>query len=129
MLQEKLYTFLHKLGDYSKILLVLMVIFFSISLYRNYSKVKSSSERIEAARERVEQLKRENDTLKQDLKEKESEEFIEKELRDKLNLAKEGEIIVVLPDEEILRKLAPEREDEEEYLPDPNWKKWLKIFI
>jgi 2-phospho-L-lactate guanylyltransferase (CobY/MobA/RfbA family) len=77
----------------------------------------------------VKELQRENRKLKRDLQEKESEEFIEKELRNKLNLAKKGEIVVVLPDEEILRKLAPERVEEEEALPDPNWKKWLKLFL
>ncbi len=43
-------------------------------------------------------------------------------------MAKEGEIIIVLPDEEILGTLAPNLEEEEEALPDPNWKKWLKLF-
>ena len=44
-------------------------------------------------------------------------------------MAKEGEIVVILPDEHILRKLAPDREIEEEVLPDPNWKKWMKLFL
>jgi cell division protein FtsB len=129
MLQNKIRTLLNKLGDYSKFLMVLVALFLGISLYRNFSNIKRSDERIEAARERVEDLKRENNRLKQELQEKQSEEFIEKELRDKLNLAKEGEIIVVLPDDEVLRKLAPKETEEEEVLPDPNWKKWFKLFI
>lgn len=129
MLKRKIDILLHKLGDYSNLLLILLVIFFGVSLFRNFSRAKSSGNRIENARERVEELKRENEKLRRDLQEKESEEFIEKELRDKLNLAKEGEIVVVLPEEEILRKLAPERIEEEEVLPDPNWMKWMKLFL
>jgi hypothetical protein len=42
---------------------------------------------------------------------------------------KEGEVIVVLPDEDILRKLAPLLPTEENTLPEPNWKKWEKLFF
>ncbi|MDP3994252.1 MAG: hypothetical protein Q8P91_00270, partial [bacterium] len=56
------------------------------------------------------------------------QEYIEKQLRDKLGLSKEGETIVVLPDADTLRKLVPPIPGEEEILPDPNWKKWLKLF-
>lgn len=129
MLKKVFCVFSRILGDYSKLLLIVLVIFFAVSLYKNLSKVRGSDDRIENARNNLEELKRENNKLKEELKEKESEEFIEKELRDKLNLAKEGEIVVVLPDEEILRKLVPERIEEEDILPDPNWKKWLKLFM
>ena len=42
---------------------------------------------------------------------------------------KDGETIVVLPEEETLRKMAPRFEREEEVLPDPTWKKWVKLFL
>ena len=44
-------------------------------------------------------------------------------------MAKEGEIVVILPDPETVRKFAPSIYTEEEPLPDPNWKKWLKLFL
>ena len=67
--------------------------------------------------------------MEQRLAEVKGEEYIEKQLRDNLGLAKEGEIVVVLPDEEILRKIAPSVPEEEDILPDPTWKKWLKLFF
>ena len=58
-----------------------------------------------------------------------SEEFIEKQLRDILGMVREGEIVIILPEDDIVRSFAPKFEKEEEVLPDPNWKKWLKLFF
>jgi hypothetical protein len=83
---------------------------------------------IEEAQEQVDKLKEENQRLEEKIKEVRNIEFVEKQLRDKLGLAKEGEIVIVLPEDEVLRKLAPKIEEEEEVLPDPNWKKWMQLF-
>lgn len=118
-----------KIRTYSNYLLILLFILLMISLTRNIFRVLGAGERIERARDRVEKLKKDNEELERKLAEIQSQEFIEKQLRDKLGLAKEGEVVIVLPDEEILRKLAPRQEEEEETLPDPTWRKWLKLFL
>ncbi len=102
---------------------------FLLSLIRNVSKIADAEKRISKAQERVEKLRRENEETERRLAEVKGEEYIEKQLRDKLGLAKEGEIVVVLPDEETLRKIAPGVPEEEDVLPDPTWKKWLKLFL
>jgi len=112
----------------SNIILFILVITLTFSLARNITRTNKANLKIEEAKLRVEKLRNENEELNKKL-ENVKEEFIEKQLRDKLGLAKEGEIIVVLPNEEILRKLAPNYTDEEETLPDPNWKKWMKLFL
>lgn len=101
---------------------------FLLSLIRNISKIAGAEKRISKAQERVEKLRKENKETERRLAEVRGEEYIEKQLRDKLGLAKEGEIVVVLPDEETLRKIAPGIAEEEDVLPDPTWKKWLKLF-
>ena len=101
---------------------------FLLSLIRNISKIADAEKRISKAQERVEKLRKENEETERRLAEVKGEEYIEKQLRDKLGLAKEGEIVVVLPDEETLRKIAPGIAEEEDVLPDPTWKKWLKLF-
>lgn len=83
---------------------------------------------MERIKGRVEKLQKENEELQLKIEEAKKQEYIEKQLRDKLGLSKEGEIIVVLPDADTLRKLVPPIPEEEEILPDPNWKKWLKVF-
>jgi cell division protein FtsB len=117
-----------KLRVYSNYLLIFIFLLMAVSLIRNILRVVESNKRIEKVQDRVEKLKKENEELEEKLAVTKSEEFIEKQLRDKLGLAKEGEIVIVLPDEKILETLAPGLEEEAETLPDPNWKKWLKMF-
>jgi cell division protein FtsB len=100
-----------------------------LSIFRNLSKLNKAKGKVAKVEQNIEKLIRENKELEERLKEVQSTQFVEKEIRDKLGLAKEGEIVVVLPDEEILRKLAPKIEEEETELPDPNWKKWIKLFL
>lgn len=102
---------------------------FILSLARNVSKIARAGKRIDKAESRVEKLRKENEEMQRRLAEVRGEEYIEKQLRDKLGLAKEGEIVVVLPDEETLRKIAPSVPEEEDVLPDPTWKKWLHLFF
>lgn len=109
--------------------LTLLTVVFLASIFRSYSRVKKAETKITEAQGRVENLKQENNELEKRIEEMATNEFIEKQLRDKLGLVKEGEIVVVLPEPEVLRKLAPQRETEPETLPDPNWKKWMKLFL
>lgn len=118
-----------KLKKYIKLWPFLVVLAFLIAFVKNFSNIIQAQKRIETQRIKVEKLNSENEELKNRNNSEQSEQFVEKQLRDKLGLAKEGEIILVLPDENTLRKLAPTFSEEEEILPDPNWKKWLKLFI
>ncbi len=118
----------NKLKDYLNYILLFLAFLFIVSSIRNILRINQASKEILEAEERVDEAIAENNELKAKVKELRSPEFQEVQLRDKLNLAKEGEIVVVLPDEEILRKLAPKRIEEENILPDPTWKRWLKLF-
>ena len=127
---EKIYSSAKdKLKGYLRYVLLLISALFVLSFARNIARINRATSKIEEAQENVEKLKQDNRKLKERLESVKTQEYREKQLRDKLGLAKEGEVVVVLPDEEILRKLAPSYEEEEETLPDPNWKKWLKLFF
>lgn len=117
-----------RLKTYSNIIFIVVSLLMLVSLTRNIMKVREAKERLKEKEEYIEKIREGNEKLRQKVATFKSEEFIEKQLRDKLGLAKEGETIVVLPDEETIRKFAPSDEKEEEILPDPNWKKWLKLF-
>ena len=117
-----------RLKTYSNIIFIVVSLLMLVSLTRNIMKVREAKERLKEKEEYIEKIREGNEELRQKVATFKSEEFIEKQLRDKLGLAKEGETIVVLPDEETIRKFAPSDEKEEEILPDPNWKKWLKLF-
>ncbi len=128
MLERYLESAKGKLKSYWRYFMIFVVFLALLSLIRNVLKVSRANKQIHDAQVKVEDLRLENENFKAEVEHLESEEFVEKQIRDKLGLAKEGEIIVVLPEDEILRKLAPRRIEEEQILPDPNWKKWIQLF-
>ena len=123
---EKLLILRQKFSNYVPILIVF---FFLFSLFRNVSKVKKAVGRIEKKKQEVVEIEEENRKLQERLEKVQSDIYIEKQMRDKLGLAKEEEVVIIMPDEEILRKLAPTYPEEEQTLPDPNWKKWAQLFL
>lgn len=67
--------------------------------------------------------KRENQLLKERLKYVKTDTFVEEEARNKLNLARENEYIVVVPAE---KTDSQTKQVAVNY--DPNWKKWWDLF-
>ncbi len=98
------------------------------SMLKSLKRIREGDILIEKTKSRLEKINEENKKLSEQLQITESEDFIEKQLRDKLGLAKEGEIILVLPEPEIVKKLAPVLPKDEEAKLKPNWKKWLELF-
>jgi cell division protein FtsB len=105
-----------------------LVIFLIISTVKNIGRVGSINSAVQKEKEKIEKMKEENVRLEAEIAQTQGEVFIEKQIRNKLGLAKEGESIVILPDAEILIKLAPQVLIEKDTLPDPNWRKWVKLF-
>jgi len=108
--------------------LILFVFLFALSLFRNILKVNEVKNRIQREREKVQKLEEEGRILEEELKKMQGNEYLESQLRDKLGLAKKGESVVILPDPETLKSLVPEIPDEKDYLPDPIYVKWMKLF-
>lgn len=109
-------------------LLLFACFLFGFSLFKSIAKVKEAKKRIETAKTKVENLKQEEASLEVELKKVQSEAFLEKQLRDKLGLAKEGETVVILPDKKALQDLVPAVPEEEDTLPKPVWQRWLDLF-
>lgn len=106
-----------------------VLVFLVLSLLGNISRIKEVGLKIEKEEERVHKLQKENEELRKNLEITKSEEFIEKQLRDNLGLAKDGEIVVILPDAETVKKFAPREDEDEQITLNPNWKKWLELFF
>ncbi len=98
------------------------------SLVKSINRIKIGDSVIEKTKVKIEKAEVENQKLAEQLKITQSEEFMEKQLRDKLGLAREGEIILVLPEADIVRKLSPQIPEEIEEKPKPNWQKWMDLF-
>ena len=112
-----------------KIGFAILFIFLLVSLIRNISIMATGDRRIAEEEAKLEEVRKKNAELKTKVAKISTPEYLEKQARDRLGLVKEGETIVVLPEEETLRKMAPKFEREEEVLPDPTWKKWVKLFL
>jgi len=128
MLTERILLIKERFKGYILYLVVLVLVLIAVSLVRNILRISQAENRVGDVRDRVENLKQENEKLKDELGKVEGEAYVEFQARDKLGLTKEGEIVVVLPKEDVLRKIAPKIEEEEEFLPESTWQKWLKLF-
>jgi len=105
--------------------LFLAGIYFSISLSRQIWTLWQQKDRLAVSQKNYEEAKGENEKLKSELEYKQSDKFLEEEARNKLNMAKEGEEIVILP------KDAQESQQEEKKEPKKlaNWQKWLNLLF
>lgn len=113
-----------------RILLGLVMLVFIVIAYNLTSQIFNtlkSGDRLSEATNKLTQLETENKELKKRLEKVQSQEFVEQQARDKLGLAKEGETIVIIPDEKLDQILEASREAKIVRLP--NWLGWWKVFF
>lgn len=116
----------NKLVGYGIWFLIVLLAISGIRSVANASRVKAQ---IKAEQDKVLKMRLENIELEKRIALTQGGDFIDREIRNKLGLVKNGEVVVVLPDVEILRQLAPPEVENKDTLPDPNWKKWGKLFF
>ncbi len=110
------------------IIAVLVLIFIVYNFGVRILTAFKAGDRLTAAASRLHTLEVKNKELKAQLEEVSSADYIEKQARDKLGLAKEGEILVVIPEERIKQVLGLQKETtQEEKLP--NWLGWIRLFF
>lgn len=109
-----------------RIIIIVVGIGLIISLSRNIYRLLKAGDQVKLAQERLEELEIEHQELLELRDYYQSEEFIEKEARDKLNLSRPEETVVILPPNvgEIVGKITPSPAPEL-----PNWRRWLKLFF
>lgn len=108
-----------------KVVIVVVGIGLIFSLSRNIYRLLKAGEQVQKAQLQLEETEKEYQALFEKKEYYQSEEFIEQEARNRLNLGKPGETVVILPPnvgelEEIASNVAPEL---------PNWQRWLKLFF
>lgn len=122
---QKVTIKLSSLANYAIWVFILLLV---VSTVRNIGKVMRIREEIKSEKQRISKMEAENQALQAQVAMTLDPQFVETEIRNKLGLVKEGETIVVLPDNETLRKLAPTPKISEDLLPPPIWKKWVDLF-
>jgi len=104
---------------------VLVAVILSVNSARKILSFHGTSEKVNEAQIRLEDLKRENEGLKNELEYKKSDEFKEMEIRNRLGLAKEGETVVIVPKDDDERRTT----NDESSLKKSNWQKWKDLFF
>lgn len=107
------------------LVLLLIVSFIIFNLTSNIIRFWKKRGVLVQERQKLEALKNRSAELKLQLKYVQSEEFVEKEARDQLGLAKPGEEVWVLPE---VIKDTQETEDSNG-VEEANWQKWVRLFI
>lgn len=77
--------------------LILIIIFLSINLVRSFGAISERGSILTDAERRLIEEKERQEALERKLAQVESDEYVEREARDKLNLSREGEVVVILP--------------------------------
>lgn len=105
------------------VLIVGVLLIYGLS--RNILRLLQAEKKVGQAQEELKRLELEQEELVQKKEYFESEEFIEQQARNKLNMAKEGEAVVILPPEggRIL-----DRGGEKDLAERSNWQSWLQVF-
>lgn len=109
-------------------ILLIFGLYLIVSFSRDIFDLIQRSKEQEKEQLELEKLEIRQEELKKQLEYVKSSEFVEKQAREKLGLAREGEVVVILPEnvEEIIRGNQSEISAHQEI---PNWKKWLKLFF
>lgn len=106
---------------------VLISVIVLISLLKTIYKTYQSGKRLSTLGVEVESLEKEKEDLEKILAERKSDEFVEKEARDKLNLVKPGETLVVPATTEDTEESAKDAEGQIAQLTNPQ--KWWYLFF
>jgi cell division protein FtsB len=108
------------------VFVVIVIILFLIinNLIHSICDIWQKKDVISQAQKELNFQKQENQRLKSALSYSQTQEFIEKEARNKLFMVKKGEQKVFLENESSLSGQAQGIGDN-----DPNWKKWWKLFF
>lgn len=115
-----LYTIIMRL--LKNLFLIFLVIFLSSSLVRNIIDYQKKKDFFEKFKTQVEKEKKKQLTLKTEILKKTDAYQLEKTIRNKLNLAKPDETVVILPLPTPTPKLIT-------LPPLPNWQQWWQVFF
>jgi len=109
-----------------QILIIIIGIGLIVNLSRSIFKLLQASGQLKEAEQKVLELEKESQLLAQKKELFQSQDFIEQEARNKLNMVKEGETVVVLPPN--VKEVLGEKENQKSELL-PNWRQWLNLFL
>lgn len=109
-----------------RIISIVAIILILLTIKNIISSINRLRDTAEVAKRQEEQLRHQQQThafLQEQLKYVQTDEFVEQEARNKLGLVKQDEYVVLAPPP------TKNSENEEDRSDDPNWKKWIQLFL
>lgn len=101
------------------------------SLMKGFLGLREAYKRVELAEEMLKVEEVRHKELKEKLEEVQKDEYVERVIRNELNMQKEGEIVVVLQDDDGLQvaddTLFGDEQDLQTGVEKKNWEKWLDL--
>lgn len=111
---------------------LVILVSIGISLGKETYKKRQVQKEIEGLQSQIKQLDQENGDLANLISYLSTQEFQEKEAREKLNLQKDNEQMIVLKKELAVKQESQKSSDQPEDITEdnsPNWQKWMKYFF
>jgi len=106
------------------IILFVAVLLLVINVIRSWQHLSVRGDIIQQIQDRLDKAQRQNEDLKKQLVQVESRQYIEQEARNKLNLGRGGEMIVLLP------SISPPAEPTPTIIDTfANWQRWIRTFL
>lgn len=102
-------------------ILLIFITVFTVDLIRAYGHFSERNNGMKDARHKLDELTQEEESLKRKLAGVQTGDYIEKQMREKLNMGREGEIVVLLPT--VVPTISPS--------PTPvltSIEKWIRLF-
>jgi len=106
-----------------RFLLLAILIMAITSLSQRTADLVGRAKKWQEEKKNLAQIEKENEELRAYLDYVESDSFLEKEARNSLGMSKEGEMMIVLPQEEEVKAetaFSP---------PSPVWRQWWELFF
>ena len=104
-------------------LLFFISILLFVSLIKSWLHFQKRTQVLKNAENKLYAQKEEQQKLERELAKVESRQFVEKQARDKLNMTREGEIMIIIPSPVIIEEPTPTPVDN-----SSNWQKWMGVF-
>lgn len=115
-------------------LVVLILIWAIIAIFKKTWQVRQFAKEVDRIEQKITDLKKNNEELKNMVTRLQSPDYLEIEARKKLDLKKDGETVIIVPQEveDKLNKPIPSpvlTQNQAETKPIANWLAWFNYFI
>lgn len=108
---------------------VFVLCYISYRLYQKIYRQNEISQEIQVLQEEIDKLKQDNENLEDLTSYCQTDEFKERETRDKLNLVKKGEKVILIKEKEVKREKEIEKDKPKILVNRPNYYYWWYYFF